>query len=242
MPLNITDACRDSIMEHGIVWRDGVPAGQELLNAPRLRVALVENDLPASVIDEELKSHLASKEYPAKILGPAAFPEGTQDAVRKAIGYWYSGEIEFVGAGEEADLHIVAVDYSQIFIAGVASFPINDNPDYPSLSHPVILVNTPVIQRAEKPDDPATSALRGVENIVRHEFGHTIGVTHPVLGGIDGTPNLPIDVCQRDELKYLNGEQNDSVMRNTVSAAPQEGEGPSSYDEFVRDAVKGPVP
>ena len=100
----------DEMIEHGVVMKDGKPAGAELISKPVLRIALVEDDGTGKF--PEAAMGIAKEAFPerkfSKLAEASTFPENMEGIVSEAIGYWYEGKIEFVNPSEEANLHIYA--------------------------------------------------------------------------------------------------------------------------------------
>ena len=78
--MNISDQCRQAVLEHGILMNGDKPAGKPLMTLPAMKIALVEGDFPPELMTEEFSAYLAEKQFD---LGePETFPDGIEEAVR----------------------------------------------------------------------------------------------------------------------------------------------------------------
>lgn len=238
----ITEQCKAAMIEHGVLMKDGVPAGAELMKKDVLKVALIDagedGQFPEGFVTDELKDSLQvnadSLNYPGR------FPDGIEDSVRNAIGYWFEGEVVFVGLMDKPDVQVFAYTEWMGF-EGFASFPVHDN------SESQRNLNSSNIEdlwlssfSAKDRDQPLigvsvknVDAVK-VEEVTRHEFGHSIGVMHP-HDAVGSFKKLKQPVCNSEEVVQLDRKENDGIM---AYGEPVE----TWYDRGTRELVQGQFP
>lgn len=237
--MKITEQCRNAVLEHGVLMNGDEPAGRTLMSRPALKIALVENVFPPELLTEELSRYLDGS---GNRLGqPDAFPAGIEDAVRRAIGFWYEGDIEFVSLNDSPDLRLVAYSGPD-HIGGFATYPLNDDIDLDEsgrnrslgIKDPMIAIDMRTARFVAEYGTSSATLLQGIESVVRHEFGHSLGLRHPELIMGDLAKQEPA-ACNAADLSALKPEFERSHMA-AVSAGPTVG---SEADTLFREAVSG---
>jgi len=236
--LNITDQCRQAVLEHGILMNGDEPAGNKLMELPTMRIAIIQNEFPPELMTDAFKKHTENFDFDS----PDAFPDGTEAAVRRALGYWYTGKVEFVKNDQNPDMRIAAYKGSGT-IGGFASFPPNDRErenlegQFESFEYPVMGIEMRSMRFAAKYSITGTSLLEGIEDTIRHEFGHSFGILH--------TTDILYDIkqseqrtCNEKDIKTLSEEFSKSVMQ-PVSAEPAIG---SQTDVLIKETIEHGLP
>lgn len=197
--MTISEECKAAMVENGVLMKDGQPAGVVLMQKDTLRVAFIQkNENGGGVKPDSLSPDLI--EYlnltgRLNLLFQIDRPQGDYDiktAFVEGVSYWYDGAVEFVSPHEKPDLQVMLFAGGMDMPYGFSSFPSNDHPDaYPYNGDSAIMgIN---VLRAENPDffyesllgKGAKSEYSGettqevVTKIVRHEFGHNLGILHP---------------------------------------------------------------
>ncbi len=215
------------------------PAGRALMERPVLRVALIENTFPAELMTEEFSAYL--KGVGSKLGQPDAFPAGIEDAARRAIGYWHEGEVQFVSLNENPDIRLVAYNGPDR-IGGFATYPLNDDIDLNETGYnrslgfkdPVIAIDMQTARFVTEYGTSGATLLQGIESVIRHEFGHSLGLRHPELIMGDLMRQEPV-ACSTADLSTLKPAFEQSHMA-AVSAGPTAG---SEADTLLRQTVRG---
>lgn len=240
--MKISEQCQKAVLEHGLLMNGDEPAGRALMSRPVLRVALVENAFPPELMTEEFVQYLSGR---SDNLGqPDAFPDGIEDAVRKAIGFWHEGDIEFVSLSDNPDIRLVAYNGPD-HIGGFATYPLNDDVDLDEegrnrslgFKDPLIAIDMRTARFVAEYGASGATVLQIVESTIRHEFGHNLGIRHPELVMGDLNRQSP-EACSSSDLKTLRPEFEKSHMA-AVSAGPTEG---SESDELLRQTLRGASP
>lgn len=240
--MNISELCRNAVLEHGVLMNGDAPAGRALMEQPVLRVALIENTFPAELMTEDFSAYL---ERSGSRLGqPDAFPAGIEEAARRAIGYWHEGEVQFVSLNENPDIRLVAYNGPDR-IGGFATYPLNDDIDLNETGYnrslgfkdPVIAIDMRTARFVTEYGSSGATLLQGIESVIRHEFGHSLGLRHPELIMGDLLRQEPA-VCSPSDVSTLKPVFEKSHMA-AVSAGPTEG---SEADTLLRQTVRGANP
>jgi len=232
--MNISDQCRQAILEHGILMNGDEPAGKSLMTLPVMRVAIIQNEFPPELMTEEFKKHVENFKFDT----PDSFPPGIEDAVERALGFWYKGDIEFVDIKENPDFRIVAFSGSGT-IGGFSSSPLNDNVDHMKsfLKDPAIGIDMTSQRFSQKYSTKVFTLLENVEDTIRHEFGHSFGVLHTneTLYEIE---NSEPSNCKGKEFDSLSKAFTNSIMA-PISSGISEG---SQLDGLLQNTIQHGIP
>lgn len=176
--MSYSDACMRTMVENGVLLKDGNPAGMDLISKSEVRISIVDGDFERqdalkmfdSLWDEGDASHnrLFFREYIEDQINSnqgATFNEEQLGKIKEGIQYWYDGdtEIRFVGLNELPDITIFSVNKG-----GIALPPVNGNEElsHAENSYPILLL-------------PIEEGVMKYPNLATHEFGHALGVLHP---------------------------------------------------------------
>ena len=180
------------------------------------------------------------------IEGPDSFPEGTESAIKRGIGFWYKGEIEFVDIKESPDLRIVA--FQGGYTGGFSTFPrhdeLNDSGEIisvpPDFSPPLIGVNMDAMRRAYEHYKVkyGTSLFDEIQDIITHEFGHTIGILH-TRGTLNELEKDQANSCSPSEIEELTPIFSNSHMKPISAGVDLEG---SEIDSIYREVIGAGIP
>jgi hypothetical protein len=162
--------------------------------------------------------------------GPGKFPEGfdIEHAVRRGIGEWHTGQINFVSPDGKPDLIIIAHYLPDA--DGRATFPINDHPEF-------VVNGAEVAAMLVDPDSIPIDPVYGEQlfsHIVAHEFGHNLGIIH----SNEVAENMP--ECASD----LNLSSMPDILRNIMFKNAEDERSylvSGVYDRGVADRLNAAV-
>ena len=253
----ITEQCKAEMIKNGVLTvelDDGgiVPAGMPLLSKNVLRIAIVEGDVngayPEGFVNDDFSAFLDDGRgyFESLVMGNGgAFPDGIENSVRRSIGYWYDGEVQFVSSDDDPDISIFAFETDgdlPVISMGKASFPANnhDNENYASYGgdQAYVAINVGLIGLADYSDVVMNggSFNDAIEDFLRHEFGHTFAVLHPHEAGEEVKADSD-RLCSDVEIDALQQYFANAIM-SVDSASPDEVRAESEYDAGVRDYIQ----
>lgn len=159
------------MIEHGVLFNGDRPAVADLIKPGKpLSIAIVQADMngefPPGFVNEDIDKRInggLTGEYGARA---RKFEPDIENITRNAVRYWYEGEIKFVKHDEKPDLTIFAFDSKAR--SSFATFPPNDHAD-------------PSFKGTDRAYMGISSRRVGetTEELIRHEFGHSMGILHP---------------------------------------------------------------
>lgn len=236
--MDITDDCKDAMIERGVLMNGGVPAGHALLSQNVIRVALIDTDsngeFPQEFLDRFrplLEESEGLSQYTEMLDSPHRQPIGMRSIVKEAFGHWHKGEIVFVSPRDHADITIapyskdieVSEDGVRSIHRGFATLPPNDVFHRAVLGGEDQMVHRNTGQliglNIDYSDGYNNTIARSVraptdeQRVVlvedlKHELGHSFAIIHP-HDAIDTVPNY---TCSADEYEYLNDPQMPGIM------------------------------
>lgn len=229
----ISEICKAALLHGAILMNGDVPAGHDLMTSSVMKIALIENQPVTDILSPELQDYLAKED----ILGrPTSFPAEMQEHVKKGIDFWYKGDVEFVSPHDNPDLFIIAHDHESG--ASFGSYPINDHPDQDynqGFSQQIIAINTDSINIFQQ-KSPELGSGQIIENLIRHEFGHTMGIDHPLMV-IKDLVNEGM-TCTAEEYAAMRLEARHGGIMSPLSLTGKEDD----IDISIREKIAIPPP
>ncbi|NCC21601.1 MAG: hypothetical protein EOM26_03965 [Alphaproteobacteria bacterium] len=205
-----------------------------MMRSPTLRVALIENEFPPDIMTPEMKTWLDAN---FTVGAPDRFPDGARKAIEKGIGFWYEGNIEFVNHDEKPDLAIIA--HNDEYGGGFASFPAHDHtdPEYDYVSPGVQVIGVAVPGLKNFDGSGTRDPVDSLERLVRHEFGHSLGIIHP-QEAVEMLVNQNMGCTASD----LGAQQNSDWERGVMSPYANGDPTQQDFDIKIRlqSLIKGP--
>ena len=169
----ITEVCITALVDIGMTKNQGIPVASGILNKPELKIAFVEGDgegnFPKGLFTEKLPYLWRTDQTVGKFNDNIDFEQLSRDA----LSYWYTGELSFVSTDQNPDLYIYA--YTDSIVNGIATVPINDDPEMQHVQYYVSLLGLNMDDFVEKRPRTEQELL----DTYRHEFGHSLGIIHP---------------------------------------------------------------
>ncbi|MGH1404364.1 MAG: hypothetical protein ACRBDL_08970 [Alphaproteobacteria bacterium] len=241
--MNITNQCKEAVLEHGILMNGEEPAGKSLMALPTMKIAVIQNEFPPELMTDELKAFIEQGGW--DIGNPDSFPSGIENSIRKAVGFWYQGNIDFVPIDQNPDLKIFAFD-GHSHIGGFASFPINDSDEldrlgrraHAGLDEPVIGIDMGAQRFAQKYTvTQKFSLLEKIQDTITHEFGHNIGILHTNKTSMKVQEHSSESCAQKDITALIDQFQKSHMIN--ISSGISES---SDVDSLYRGTIKGSQP
>lgn len=229
--MGISDQCKAAMIEHGVLMKDGKPAGMKMMNRDVIRISIAkagENESSPHSFQTLMKQSINLEDKIEFYTSPTDFPDNIEELTREALGFWFDGEVEFVGYDEGPDVRIFAFDAEGAF----GSFPENDDSPRISAEHALIGVGLKSY--------PTDDKLMGV---IRHEAGHALfGVDHAHDGIRDSKASYAKLAFRTDDflahyLEVCEGVSEERV-RNEVGVMSYGPDGINGYDRGTKELVQ----
>ncbi len=223
----ITPECQAAMIEHGVLMKDGKPAGMELMNKDVIRVAIASPEhfqRFQSLMLQSINLEDKLEYYDATI----DFPDNIQELTSEAFAFWYSGKVEFVEFDDKPDLRIFAFDKEGAF----GSFPVNT--DLPSIGASEAIIG---IGLQSYPTD------QSIMGVIRHEIGHALfGVDHPHdairLSSESWADSRFGGQKVREEFAAKCNDLSQEAVTNWEGVMSYGPDGENDYDRGARDFVR----
>lgn len=227
----ISEECKAAMIEHGVLMKGGQPAGADLMKQDVIKVSLVslETDPELRKAFFDMAKDVLVGKYSHAAENLHTFPEDIEDIVRESTGYWYEGKIEFVSETENPDLRIFPYQMPRQGLAyppGFATYPLNDHPEASQFSSDVRLMG---IATYNPLFGGAFVGREELSGIIKHEFGHNLGVLHPEAALMQAKQDSK--VC----------DDNDFSLRRTLNRGYMGQHTPPTenyYDKGTRDHIR----
>ncbi|ODS23235.1 hypothetical protein AB835_09770 [Candidatus Endobugula sertula] len=190
--MNITAECQEKMIEYGVVTNDGIPAGYDLINSDKIKIALLDEDFTMNDLEKSIGKEVPYLYSTDELQSQFSELYDFEDIARRALSYWYKGEIEFVDTDDSPNMYVFA--YKGGIVSGVATVPENDHVNLDTFGYPVSIIG--LNMQTELDDDvlPETELF----DILRHEFDHSFGVLHPE-SSVNGMRRDGVESCETSE-------------------------------------------
>lgn len=199
--MTISAACIKAMVDFGVLMNGDQPAAADLLNLDTIKVGFIaapddhtKFTFPQNYDATDFITYLAETDRLDLLGSVYVVPNNMEDIVKKSLGYWYDGNVEFVPLSHQPDIQIISYIGGPFDPRGFASFPKNtsefdnfkhyggnttfvgidilktEDPDY---WHKKLLGNDSVSDYSEQSQEEI------IYNVITHEFAHALGITHP---------------------------------------------------------------
>lgn len=223
----ITPQCQAAMIKHGVLMKDGKPAGMALMNKPVLRIALVEVGENGKLPHNFLTFSEGAWSEESKYFNKASiFTQLQKNTMKRGIEFWYKGKMEFVPFDEDSDISIFAFKDSNWGNGGLSTLPEND----------LVPSGTDGVSDKRIIGINSDIHISIFSRYLQHEFGHSIGILHP--------PNA-LDVYEYKQTEEgLCSEDDKNKIRdiNGPGIMAYGDQLQNWYDRGARDFVRTGIP